>query len=210
MDKPNNLNILKKLHTIMSNVERIEKDAKNNHQNYQYASEKIIKEVLHKQLVDAKVLFYLETFNLHEENGKTVLDTRYHFVDVETGEEVMGLFTGTGQGRDEKGNYAAVTGAIKYILTSTFLIPTGDDPEHDRNEQTVAQGKPTVQRDRDIEDSVNEDTQYTQQQPVAKHVACEICGAPATERKGTTKGGKQYHGVFCSTEDRSHTRWLWN
>lgn len=41
-------------------------------------------------------------------------------------------------------------------------------------------------------------------------VTCEVCGEPATERKGTTKGGKQYHGIFCSTEDRSHTRWLWN
>lgn len=41
-------------------------------------------------------------------------------------------------------------------------------------------------------------------------VTCEVCGAPATERKGTTKGGKQYHGIFCSSEDRSHTRWLWN
>jgi hypothetical protein len=39
---------------------------------------------------------------------------------------------------------------------------------------------------------------------------CETCGAAATERKGTTKGGKQYHGIFCSSEDRSHTRWLWN
>lgn len=39
---------------------------------------------------------------------------------------------------------------------------------------------------------------------------CEVCGSPATERKGKTKGGKQYHGIFCSTENRSHTRWLWN
>jgi hypothetical protein len=43
-----------------------------------------------------------------------------------------------------------------------------------------------------------------------KTVNCEICGQPATEKRGTTKGGKQYHGVFCSTDDRSHTRWLWN
>ncbi len=39
---------------------------------------------------------------------------------------------------------------------------------------------------------------------------CEVCGKPATEKKGVTKGGKQYHGIFCSSEDRSHTRWLWN
>ena len=41
-------------------------------------------------------------------------------------------------------------------------------------------------------------------------VICEVCGQPATERKGTTKNGKQYHGIFCTTDDRSHTRWLWN
>ncbi|MGH7203722.1 MAG: hypothetical protein ACREHC_04745 [Candidatus Levyibacteriota bacterium] len=41
-------------------------------------------------------------------------------------------------------------------------------------------------------------------------VTCEVCGAAAVERKGTTQGGKQYHGIFCSTKDRSHTRWLWN
>ncbi len=44
----------------------------------------------------------------------------------------------------------------------------------------------------------------------SKTVMCEMCGQPATEKKGTTKGGKQYHGVFCSTDDKSHTRWLWN
>jgi hypothetical protein len=43
-----------------------------------------------------------------------------------------------------------------------------------------------------------------------KPVTCEVCGKPATEKKGITKGGRQYHGIFCSTEDKSHTRWLWN
>lgn len=41
-------------------------------------------------------------------------------------------------------------------------------------------------------------------------IFCEVCKKPATEKKGTTKNGKPYHGIFCSTEDRSHTRWLWN
>jgi hypothetical protein len=39
---------------------------------------------------------------------------------------------------------------------------------------------------------------------------CEVCGQAATERKGITRGGKQYHGIFCTTGNRSHTRWLWN
>jgi hypothetical protein len=41
-------------------------------------------------------------------------------------------------------------------------------------------------------------------------LACEICGAPATDKRGTTKGGKPWHGVFCSTENKLHTRWLSN
>lgn len=41
-------------------------------------------------------------------------------------------------------------------------------------------------------------------------VACEVCGKPAVEKRGITKAGKAYHGIFCETDDRSHTRWLWN
>jgi len=41
-------------------------------------------------------------------------------------------------------------------------------------------------------------------------VTCEVCGQPANERTGVTRGGKQYHGIFCTTGNRSHTRWLWN
>jgi hypothetical protein len=41
-------------------------------------------------------------------------------------------------------------------------------------------------------------------------VTCEVCGKPATERRGVTKVGKPYHGIFCSTDNKSHTRWIWN
>jgi len=41
-------------------------------------------------------------------------------------------------------------------------------------------------------------------------VTCAVCGEPAVERRGKTKGGKSYHGIFCTSQDKSHTRWLWN
>ena len=53
--------------------------------------------------------------------------------------------------------------------------------------------------------------QQPQQQTIEEtDLVCEVCGKPAVEKKGTTKNGKQYHGIFCSSEDKSHTRWLWN
>lgn len=41
-------------------------------------------------------------------------------------------------------------------------------------------------------------------------MTCEVCGKEATEKRGITKAGKDYHGIFCTSEQRSHTRWLWN
>jgi hypothetical protein len=193
------LNILKKLHTIMTAVDFITKDKTNTGHKYEYASEKTIKETFHKQFVDNKVIFLLETTNvkvektnsfdkvvvesgarkfkdgmalppalpadtsLHAEAKKkidafvptpeqreektnsknetesskqvgfaTFVTCKYSFVDIETGESIDGTFIGSGNGRDEKGNYAAVTGAIKYILTSNFIVPTGEDPEKNK------------------------------------------------------------------------------
>lgn len=42
------------------------------------------------------------------------------------------------------------------------------------------------------------------------NLTCEICGKPATEKKGLSKNGREYHGIFCTTGDKSHTRWIWN
>lgn len=39
---------------------------------------------------------------------------------------------------------------------------------------------------------------------------CAVCGEASVEKQGTTKGGKNYHGIFCSTGERSHTQWLWD
>lgn len=41
-----------------------------------------------------------------------------------------------------------------------------------------------------------------------KTLACLTCGAPAVEKEGTTKTGKHYHGIFCTSEERGHTQWL--
>lgn len=126
--------ILGKLHLVMTEVDYIQKDGKNSFQKYSYASEYAIKEKFHEAFTKHKIIFQFSTSNVRIENGLTFLDCAYAFHDVESGESLTGTFVGSGAGRDEKGNYAAVTGAIKYILTSNFIVPTGDDPEDDKNE----------------------------------------------------------------------------
>ncbi len=41
-------------------------------------------------------------------------------------------------------------------------------------------------------------------------VSCAKCGAAAYEKSGTSKAGRPYRGIFCSTEERSHTKWLYD
>jgi len=132
------IKILTKLHAIMSEVGYIQKDKKNTHQNYNYASEKAIKEVFQPKLVDHKVILKVDCIRQEidrsttAKGGKSTLtlaDFEYTFYDVESGESITGQFQGQGEDSLDKGIYKAITGAIKYILTSTFLTPTGDDPE---------------------------------------------------------------------------------
>lgn len=37
---------------------------------------------------------------------------------------------------------------------------------------------------------------------------CMTCGQPAVQRQGVSKAGKPYNGIFCLTDNKSHTKWL--
>jgi len=39
---------------------------------------------------------------------------------------------------------------------------------------------------------------------------CDVCGKPAHRKKGVSKGGRKYEGIFCSSGSREHTRWIWS
>ncbi len=43
----------------------------------------------------------------------------------------------------------------------------------------------------------------------SEEVKCAVCGDKAEMRTGSTKMGKPYKALVCSTGDRSHTRWFY-
>ncbi len=74
-------------------------------------------------------------------DGKSKLTTilmKFKLVNVDDANDYHQALVG-GQGVDagDKGIYKAITGAKKYFIANTFMIPTGDDPE----KQTVAPKK---------------------------------------------------------------------
>lgn len=194
--------IYKKMYSIMSDVDRIEKDKKNDFQNYSYASENVIKTRLHELLVQYKVLFITSVTSCSttgQDNLLTTIQGTYRFIDVESEESIEGEFVGQGSDKGDKGVYKAITGAIKYTLTSVFLIPTGDDPEAvapikpiSHVEQTISQigVKPIAVDTSDLETPV-----------------CGDCGAVMEYKKQTSKTGKEYEGFFCPNSvfnDKDH------
>lgn len=144
-DKGKNITgIHKKLNAIMADIGILKKDKRNEHFKYEYLSEEAIKKAVQPLLVKHGVNFQVEITDVRisekitvegsktitESGNKTTLLMTYRFVDIETGETLEGTFAGEGVDNQDKGTWKALTGAIKYILTTTFLVPTGDDPEH--------------------------------------------------------------------------------
>lgn len=152
-----------KLLAVMSEVNYIKKDKKNEFHKYNYASEKAIKEALHPALVKHGVLFLPIACDVLSDieiitskgNKERLMTIRfaYRFVDAETGEFFEAYSMGTGTDSSDKSVYKALSGAIKYALTGTFLIPTGDDPESDEGGQKQKRGSAEAQaevRDRKL------------------------------------------------------------
>ena len=61
------------------------------------------------------------------------------FIDVDSDHELNGTWSGSGTDTVDKGLYKAITGGIKYVLNTNFLIPTGDDPEITMTMKTATQ-----------------------------------------------------------------------
>lgn len=136
-------NILAKLHTVMTEVSYIQKDKTNSGQGYKYASEAAIKEKLHEAFVKNKLwlsfstkAITVQTVLMDGKNGdrrvsEATVACDWSLYDTESAESVSGTCHGVGHDSGDKAVYKAITGALKYMLTSNFLIETGDDPEED-------------------------------------------------------------------------------
>lgn len=186
--------LLEKLHGIMSEVGSIGKDKTNDFHKYKYASEHAIKVAIQPLLVKHKVLFYIETAQPTREGTLTHIECTFHFVDIETGEDLTGKFAGTGEDKLDKGTYKALTGAIKYILTSTFLIPTGDDPE---NEQ--APKKTTAQPAREPQTAEQKPSE-----PVSTPSKCLKCGATGAFHAPACPNRTEQAKTLKSTEGETY------
>jgi hypothetical protein len=135
------MELKKKLIEVSKAIKYLEKDKKNSAQGYKYLSEAKIKETIKSKFEEQGIVFNYSTDEVREyEISQTSKGTKqfvtiakgtYHFYDSDKDTEISGNWFGSGSDTGDKGLYKAITGGIKYVLNTNFLIPTGDDPESD-------------------------------------------------------------------------------
>jgi hypothetical protein len=124
-------NIFSKIAKVMSQVNRVPKNGYNSFHKYNYATESDLTESIRPILLEAGLAFFSNVVEQEREGEFTKVKMEFTLADIETGEVLKSTYWGEGQDKGDKGLYKAYTGATKYFLMKTFLIPTGDDPEAD-------------------------------------------------------------------------------
>lgn len=114
----------------------LEKKGNNKFDNYKYFTEAQYKDVANKILTNAGLELKTteEDYNSYQvPNSKTpegrTVKVLYTLTDIATGFYEESIISGEGLDRGDKAGYKAYTGAVKYYLANTFLVPTGDDAE---------------------------------------------------------------------------------
>lgn len=143
--------LAKKLAKILGEVGKVAKTGHNSFHNYDYVTENDLVYAVRGKLAENNIFIFTSVesqsvqFVTDPEKGKqsvlTCVETLHTLVDGDTGESFSVRSQGQGSDVGDKGGYKAITGAMKYFLYKSFLIPTGDDPEGDgETDKRVASG----------------------------------------------------------------------
>lgn len=133
----------------------LKREGKNTFDNYTYFSEMqyklLFNPIFAREGLELKVSE--KDHELYDGPGKQpegrVVTLQIDLIDVDTGYFESSIISGDGIDKGDKGIYKAMTGAIKYYLSTTFLVPTGDDAEKPSKNETVSEVKeePKVSED---------------------------------------------------------------
>lgn len=117
-----------KLAEVMAAVGPLTKTGYNEHHHYKYVEEATVMQAVRSELAQRHVMIYPTKETIERIGSLTQIHSEYLVQDGDTLQSIVVESSGTGNNTD-KGLYAAKTGAMKYLLTKLFLIPTGDDVE---------------------------------------------------------------------------------
>lgn len=139
-----------KLAEIMLEVDSVDKNGKNTFDNYTYMRAADLMRAVRTAMARRSVLLIADPVELHEHQYQSAQNKPMNFIRVKfkytfiNGDDPADRLELHGYGdasdRSDKAIYKANTGAIKYVIRNTFLVPDEDaDPETETNERANVQ-----------------------------------------------------------------------
>lgn len=150
-------NIGAKMALAMKQIDAVTKGGHNDRQNYNYVRAADVANEVRRALTKVGIVFSYEVLNERFWDAETKnggiqffcsIQVRGTFIDPESGETLTSVAMGWGADSQDKAPYKAMTGALKYLLRMTFLIPDEMDPENSQNEpeETASTSTPKAKR----------------------------------------------------------------
>ena len=138
--------IAAKMVKAMAAIDAVEKGGRNQKFGYDYVRATDVANEVRKALHEAGVAFTYQVLTERFWDAPTSsggmqfccsLHIQGTFTDNESGECLSSSAIGWGADTQDKAPYKAMTGALKYLLRTTFLIPDELDPENESKEREV-------------------------------------------------------------------------
>ncbi len=139
----NRATFAQKMIAVMNGVQRIPKNGFNKFQGYKFAQEGDILEAIRALFIEHKIICL---WACHESRASVIKTKKGEaravevlmegrLIDAETGYAESFAWVGEAIDTSDKAIWQAYTGAVKYWLLKTFMIPTGDEPDSHDSEQ---------------------------------------------------------------------------
>lgn len=139
MAKPDPTNLAEAVCAVMADVANVDKSGKNAFHGYEYASEADLLRALRPAMTKHGLALIPVATKMEriagpptgkgKEQWITSVAVTYRLMHGPSKESCDVQVPGCGIDGEDKGAYKAMTGALKYALRQTFLVPTGDDPD---------------------------------------------------------------------------------
>ena len=127
------MSVAKKISKVMEMVQYLKKDGKVSYgrTSYGYLSEEKITQELNKAFREVGLIIYPSKMDIAKNEGDIAqIIATYRIQDTESDEYIEVQTIGEGQDKGDKKMNKAMTAAFKYAQRQSFMIPTGDDPDH--------------------------------------------------------------------------------
>lgn len=141
------MKILQSINNVMQSVGYVQMTGENKFHRYKYASEADLINALRDEMVKNQIVFYphsiveskieqVETVNakgLPSKDSVATIVILYRFQHAEDASHIdVQVASHSRNNGGDKAAFAAMTGALKYALGQTFLLPRGEDPENEQ------------------------------------------------------------------------------